>query len=54
MVFLYFTEIGNGEIKCGAGFFSCGTGKCIPLEKKCNTFDDCGDSSDEQNCGKTS
>ena len=27
--------------------------KCIPASKKCNGKDDCGDNSDEENCGKT-
>lgn len=49
-----FIEAVNGEVQCNTGQFSCGNKKCIPLEKKCNTINDCGDSSDELNCGNVS
>ena len=30
--------------------FSCKNKRCIPYDKVCNLHDDCGDSSDEENC----
>ena len=40
---------------CPAGYFECDNGNCIPNSWKCDTDNDCGDSSDEADdleCGK--
>ena len=31
--------------------FTCDNGQCVRESNKCNGRDDCGDNSDEQNCG---
>ncbi|XP_061086687.1 low-density lipoprotein receptor-related protein 12-like [Conger conger] len=38
------------EISCDSDEFHCANGKCIPDAWKCNTMDECGDSSDEEPC----
>ena len=35
---------------CRAGFFLCGSGKCISKEWLCDSERDCEDASDEINC----
>ncbi|KYO32603.1 hypothetical protein Y1Q_0007789 [Alligator mississippiensis] len=35
---------------CQSDEFRCANGKCIPNTWKCNSMDECGDSSDERNC----
>lgn len=35
---------------CEDGHFHCNNGKCILKSWLCNGWDECGDSSDEQNC----
>lgn len=35
---------------CEDGHFHCSNGKCILKSWLCNGWDECGDSSDEQNC----
>ena len=32
--------------------FKCRNGPCIDIEYRCNGADNCGDNSDEQDCGK--
>lgn len=34
------------------GYLQCKNGGCFPQEAKCDFIDDCGDYSDETNCGK--
>ena len=36
---------------CKRNEFACNNGKCISETQKCNQKDDCGDGSDEQECG---
>ena len=38
--------------KCPRTRWQCQNGKCISNYKVCNGEDDCGDGSDEKNCGK--
>ena len=37
---------------CGPGEFQCNNGRCLDERYKCNTYDECGDGSDEIDCGK--
>ncbi|OWK64574.1 Atrial natriuretic peptide-converting enzyme [Lonchura striata] len=39
---------------CSDDVFRCDTGKCLNYTFVCDGYDDCGDLSDEQNCGKQS
>jgi hypothetical protein len=44
----------NGTCGCSASQFTCGTGQCIPLNYLCDNDNDCGDGSDEADCGNCS
>ena len=35
---------------CTGSEFKCNNSMCIPIEKRCNQHNDCGDQSDEINC----
>lgn len=37
---------------CGSSQLTCGNGNCYSPSQKCNFQDDCGDNSDETNCGR--
>lgn len=39
-------------VDCSNDVFRCDTGKCLNYTFVCDGYDDCGDLSDEQNCGK--
>ena len=41
-------------IQCGLYEFRCKNGRCIDNLKTCDDWDDCGDGSDEADCGKCS
>ena len=38
--------------KCSRSYWKCPEEKCIPKDYVCNGLTDCGDGSDERNCGK--
>ncbi|XP_052777589.1 membrane frizzled-related protein-like [Mya arenaria] len=38
---------------CALNEFKCASGRCIPNRYRCDNDDDCGDDSDEANCGLT-
>ncbi|CAL4091361.1 unnamed protein product, partial [Meganyctiphanes norvegica] len=40
------------ENHCPEKFFACANRRCIPMEWQCDTDNDCGDNSDEKNCGE--
>lgn len=39
------------EPTCGSNEFQCKSGRCIPLSFRCDQENDCGDHSDEFECG---
>lgn len=36
---------------CPSGFLPCGNGQCFSLRQSCDFTDDCGDGTDEKDCG---
>ena len=39
--------------KCNVWEFTCRNGRCIDIMWRCDRENDCGDASDEENCGKS-
>ncbi|KAK7088723.1 uncharacterized protein [Littorina saxatilis] len=39
-------------LQCLSGEWRCNNRRCIDLERRCNGWDSCGDSSDERNCDR--
>ena len=42
----------SAEWKCPRYYWKCQNQKCLPEEYVCEGSNDCGDGSDERNCGK--
>ena len=40
------------EVSCGVGEFTCSNRACVDMDRVCNFADDCGDYSDELQCGE--
>ena len=48
-----FRNCGENELPvCNFAEFTCGNGRCIPLDQVCDLVDHCWDGSDENDCGK--
>lgn len=41
----------SGQRTCSASEFTCVNYHCVPKRWMCDQDDDCGDGSDERNCG---
>ncbi|KAI4877721.1 hypothetical protein NFI96_021978, partial [Prochilodus magdalenae] len=42
----------SGSAECGEGYLECKRGGCVEDRAVCDGTDDCGDGTDEQNCGQ--
>ena len=49
---IYIGDIYIVYIGCLSDEFKCDNNKCVPEEYRCDTVNDCGDNSDEEECGK--
>ena len=53
---LYFDLAGfvcfAAQVTCSPFYFTCSNGRCISPQAKCDNRDDCGDGSDELDCGE--
>ncbi|KAL4240077.1 zymogen binding [Mactra antiquata] len=50
-LFSFVYELISQTSECD-GMFTCNNSKCVVMSDVCNNVDDCGDSSDEKDCGK--
>ena len=41
------------EVGCTAAEFQCDNGVCIDIWRTCNGVNECGDRSDERDCGES-
>ena len=48
-----FRNCGENELPvCNFAEFTCGNGRCIPLDQVCDLVDHCWDGTDENDCGE--
>lgn len=47
----HLTATGYGATPCSTSNFRCANDKCVPISWHCDEDDDCGDNSDESDCG---
>ncbi|VDN04848.1 unnamed protein product, partial [Onchocerca ochengi] len=50
MIFIECSEKRSVAENCGAKYYTCDSGDCIPREKACDRHYDCSDGSDEMKC----
>lgn len=46
-------QVPSGSGSCNPGFVKCKNDGCVEDYKVCDSTDDCGDGTDEENCGRT-